>query len=41
LDKKTNSREELEEKINKEISKIINNFNNPLNYGEKLYYFSI
>ena len=28
--KKTNSKEEFEEKINKKISKIINNFNNPL-----------
>ena len=28
--KKTNSKEEFEEKINNKISKIINNFNNPL-----------
>ena len=28
--KKTNSKEEFEEKINKKISKIINNFDNPL-----------
>lgn len=28
--KKTNSKEEFEEKINKKISKIIDNFNNPL-----------
>ena len=37
--KKINSKEEFEEKINKEISKIINNFNNLLNSSEKLYYF--
>ena len=41
IGQKTNSREEFEEKVNKKISKIINNFNNPLNSVEKLYYFSI